>query len=208
MAYTPNSPPWTTGNPEASAAENAAVGGLATADRLNHIETGVKDTADVADAATTLVGALNPQVETLQTQVGSLQSYVNTLPDVLSAIQAALDEVTEPLVATVASAGTVLFQFSEDGEEFSFTGGSFAWFASHRHYGVFTAGGAFSIPYVAGRAIVLDISNPSAPDISFVPVSPGMTFTKDQYVIGNTFNSGTTKIVQVYGGGYYTYEPS
>lgn len=200
MAYTPNSPAWATGNPEDSGPVNDAKGGLVTASRLNKMESGIQDAASVADSGISNV-SLSGTVLTFTSAEGAQSiDLAGIIPEPV--------EPVEPLVATVASASTVLFKFSDDGSTFSFTGGSFGWFASHSHFGVFTAGPQIDIPFQSGRMFVLDISNPDAPNITTMAVSPSMTFTNDQYVIGNMWNDGSNPVVrkvQVYGAGEYSF---
>lgn len=122
-------------------------------------------------------------------------------------IDAALEH-KDPIVAAVASASTILFQFSEDGQTFSFLGGTFGWFATHEHYGVVTVSSQIDIPFTTGRLLILDISEETNPRITTKPLSPSITFADNEFVIGNMYREGTTNsvnVVYVYGGGLYRF---
>lgn len=129
-------------------------------------------------------------------------------PKAVTADKLADNAITTPLIATVCPATTVNFAFSEDGSTFSFTGGTFLYLSAKNNFGVVTLGAAINVPYVTGRVLVMDVSNPDAPNITSRSISPSMTFADNEYVIGNFFNFNTSPITQtatVYGSGAYTW---
>lgn len=95
----------------------------------------------------------------------------------------------EPSIAVLAPATTILFEFSEDGATFSFTGGSFGWFATHGHKGIFTTSAKIDISYVSGSVIVMDLTNPDNPSFPRLPVSSAMVITNNQYVVGTMYTT-------------------
>lgn len=123
-------------------------------------------------------------------------------------VQALIDaslEHKDPIIAAVASASTVLFRFSEDGQTFSFLGGTFGWFATHEHYGVVTISAAIDIPFVTGRLVILDVSNPNNPILTTKPLAPSMTFSDNEFAVGNMYREDTVNVVYIYGAGTYKY---
>lgn len=118
-------------------------------------------------------------------------------------------ENKDPIVATVASASTILFNFSEDGQTFNFLGGTFGWFATHEHFGVITISAQVAIPFVTGRLLILDITDENNPTLTTKSINPSMTFSANEFVVGNMYRErnsagGFDNVVYVFGGGIYT----
>lgn len=114
----------------------------------------------------------------------------------------------DPIVATVASASTILFDFSEDGATFNFLGGTFAWCATHEHFGVVTISAQIGIPFVTGRLLILDISDESSPTLATKPIGPSMTFNPNEFVVGSMYREREQNVVYVFGGGEYKVTPT
>lgn len=161
----------------------------------------------IADGAVTTVKLADSAVTNAKIANGTITG-AKIASGTITADLIAAGIVPRPLVATVCPVSTVNFAFSEDGSTFSFTGGTFLWVSADNKYGVVTLGAAINVPYVAGRILVMDVSNPDAPSIVARSINPAITFAENEVVIGNFFNYNTNPVTQtatVYGSGAYTW---
>lgn len=185
-------------------------GAVITAPKLNNIETGLVNAASEINTSTNnlsnLTEVVNSDVLFDANIVGNQINFLNKQNDQVASVT--LPDQIKPLVATLCPATTVSFMFSEDGTTFSFTGGTFLWMSSKEEYGITTFSAQINIPYVTGRVIVLNVSNPDNPTVTTRPVNTAISFSDGEYVIGNMFNYNTnprTQTVTVYGSGTYSW---
>lgn len=161
----------------------------------------------IADGAVTTVKLADGAVTNAKITNGTITG-AKIAPGTITADLIAAGVIPASIVATVCPATTVNFAFSEDGTTFSFTGGTFLWLSTDNKYGVVTIGAAINVPYVPGRILVMDVSNPDAVSIVARSINPAITFAENEVVIGNFFNYNTNPIIQtatVYGSGAYTW---